>query len=57
MRFLIEIELRTTVPVTVEADTEEGALKAFLADKEGKYPSGDPTPLPPVVKSIKVLGE
>ena len=57
MRFLIEIELRTTVPVTVEADTEEGALKAFLAAREGEFPSGDPVPRPPVVKSIKALGE
>ena len=57
MRFLVEIEIRTTVPVTIEADTEEDALKTLLAAREGEYLSGDPVPRPPVVKSIKALGE
>ena len=57
MRFLVEVELCTTVPVTVEADTAEDALKALLSARESEYLSGDPVPKPPVVKRIKAVGE
>ena len=57
MRFLVEVELCTAVPVTVEADTAEDALKALLSARESEYLSGDPVPKPPVVKRIKALGE
>ena len=57
MRFLIEIELTTVVPLVVEAECQEEALQALREATDDTLPSGDPIPLPPTIKSVTELGE
>jgi len=57
MRFLIEIEQRTIVPLVIEADSKEKALGALTSATASELPSGDPIPQPTTVKRITALGE
>lgn len=57
MRFLIEIELRTIVPLVIEAGSEEGALETLRSATADELHSGDPIPQPPTVRRITALGE
>lgn len=57
MRFLIEIEHRTTTPVVIEADSQEAALQALWEGINGEPTTGDPVYSPLTVANIKVLGE
>lgn len=56
MRFLIELELTTVVPMVIEADSKQDALDALTSATANELPSGDPIPLPPTVRRIKELG-
>lgn len=57
MRFLIELELTTVVPLVIEADSKEEALDALTSATANELPSGDPIPQPTTVKRITALGE
>jgi hypothetical protein len=57
MRFLIEVEFLTIVPLVIEAESPEGALSALRDSADCERLHGDPVPQPPTVKSITELGE
>ncbi|EUC68058.1 hypothetical protein Y017_06830 [Alcanivorax sp. 97CO-5] len=57
MRFLIEIEQRTTTSLVIEADSHECALEAVWGAARDDCLLGDPTPQPPTVKRITELRE
>jgi hypothetical protein len=57
MRFLIEIELRTVVPLVIEAGSEDDALETLRSATADELHSGDPIPQPPTVRRITALGE
>ncbi|SFC31679.1 hypothetical protein SAMN05660479_01474 [Microbulbifer thermotolerans] len=62
MRYIVEIEQATTVPLVVEAHSEREALK--LAEHQLHHPAiiapenmGDPIAKPPLIRSVRKLGE
>ncbi len=61
MRYLAELEYITIVPVIIEANSE--AEVRTLVDEGnsteglGVEDHGDPTPLPPKLRSVKSLGD
>lgn len=57
MRFLIELELITIVPLVIDADSKKDALDALRTSTADELPSGDPIPQPTTVKRITALGE
>ena len=57
MRFLIEIEQRTTTSLVIEADSHECALEAVWGAARDDCLLGDPTPQPPTVRRITELRE
>jgi len=57
MRFLIELELITIVPLVIDADSKKDALDALRTATADELPSGDPIPQPTTVKRITALGE
>ena len=56
MRFLIELELITLVPLVIDAETEEAALGAFRSAREGELLAGDPEPQESRIVRITALG-
>lgn len=57
MRFLIELELTTVVPLVIDADSKEDALEALRSTTENELPFGDPIPEPPTVRRVTELGD
>ena len=57
MRFLIELELTTVIPLVIDAGSKEEALDTLRSAIVDELPSGDPIPQPTTVKRITALGE
>lgn len=57
MRFLIELELTTVMPLVIDAGSKEEALDTLRSAIVDELPSGDPIPQPSTVKRITALGE
>ncbi len=57
MRFLIELELTTVVPLVIDADSKKDALEALRSTTENELPFGDPIPEPPTVRRVTELGD